>query len=141
MAEEQSKGRFAWMAEADDENLGYTESYPEARQDAASGSGSSTEGTLPSGQRGGHGGEAGTRAGVPGVARRRRNRPKDPNALRNDPSRMMAGARIRRDVRRRVDQALADQDVAGEGDTNYSLLVESLLLRWLDEVGYPMPGS
>jgi hypothetical protein len=80
--------------------------------------------------------------GVPGVTgravtgRRRRNRPKDPKALRNDPARMMAGARIRRDVRRRVEQALADPAV-GEG-TNYSLLVESLLLRWLEEVGYPM---
>ena len=41
---------------------------------------------------------------VPGVAqRRRRNRPKNPKALRNDPQRMMAGARIRRDVRRRVE--------------------------------------
>jgi hypothetical protein len=50
---------------------------------------------------------------------------------------MMAGARIRKDVRRRVEQALADPEV-GEG-TNYSLLVESLLVRWLDEVGYPQP--
>jgi hypothetical protein len=78
--------------------------------------------------------------GVPGVARmttrRRRNRAKNPKALRNDPERMMAGARIRRDVRRRVDQALADSAV-GEG-TNYSLLVESLLVRWLGEVGYPL---
>jgi hypothetical protein len=47
----------------------------------------------------------------------------------------MAGARIRRDVRRRVEQALADPEV-GEG-TNYSLLVEGLLVRWLEEVGYP----
>jgi hypothetical protein len=47
----------------------------------------------------------------------------------------MAGARIRRDVRRRVEQALADP-VVGEG-TNYSLLVEGLLVRWLEEVGYP----
>jgi hypothetical protein len=83
-------------------------------------------------------------AGVPGVTRvtpvtrrRRRNRAKNPKALRNDPERMMAGARIRRDVRRRVDQALADPEVAGEG-TNYSLLVESLLVRWLEEVGYPL---
>jgi hypothetical protein len=80
--------------------------------------------------------------GVPGVTgravtgRRRRNRAKNPKALRNDPERMMAGARIRRDVRRRVEQALADPEV-GEG-TNYSLLVESLLVRWLLEVGYPM---
>lgn len=82
---------------------------------------------------------------VPGVAgargisgRGRSGRPRDPDALRNDPARMMAGARIRRDVRRRVDQALADPAVSGEGKTNYSLLVEGLLVRWLDEVGYPM---
>ena len=67
---------------------------------------------------------------------RRRNRAKNPKALRNDPNRMMAGARIRKDVRRRVEQALADPEV-GEG-TNYSLLVESLLVRWLDDVGYPL---
>ena len=76
---------------------------------------------------------------VPGVAqRRRRNRAKNPKALRNDPERMMAGARIRRDVRRRVEQALADPAVVGEEGTNYSLLVESLLVRWLGEVGYPL---
>ena len=76
---------------------------------------------------------------VPGVAqRRRRNRPKNPKALRNDPQRMMAGARIRRDVRRRVEQALADPAVVGDEGTNYSLLVESLLVRWLQEVGYPL---
>ena len=85
-------------------------------------------------------------AGVPGVSlvtagatgRRRRNRAKNPKALRNDPERLMAGARIRRDVRRRVDQALADPAVVGEGAKNYSLLVESLLVRWLGEVGYPL---
>ena len=77
--------------------------------------------------------------GIPGVTRRRRrNRAKNPKALRNDPDRMMAGARIRRDVRRRVEQALADPAVVGEQGTNYSLLVESLLVRWLREVGYPM---
>ncbi len=76
---------------------------------------------------------------VPGVTqRRRRNRAKNPKALRNDPQRMMAGARIRRDVRRRVDQALADSAVVGDEGTNYSLLVESLLVRWLQEVGYPL---
>jgi hypothetical protein len=78
-------------------------------------------------------------ARVAGVAqRRRRNRPKNPKALRNDPQRMMAGARIRRDVRRRVEQALADPAVVGDEGTNYSLLVESLLVRWLEEVGYPL---
>ena len=71
-------------------------------------------------------------------ATRRRNRPKNPKALRNDPERMMAGARIRRDVRRRVDQALADRAVSDGGKTNYSLLVEALLVRWLEEVGYPL---
>ena len=73
-----------------------------------------------------------------GSGRGRSGRPRDPDALRNDPARMMAGARIRRDVRRRVDQALADPAVSGDGKTNYSLLVEGLLVRWLDEVGYPM---
>lgn len=71
--------------------------------------------------------------------RRRRNRPKNPKALRNDPQRMMAGARIRKDVRRRVEQALADPAVVGEDGTNYSLLVESLLVRWLEDVGDPLP--
>ena len=51
---------------------------------------------------------------------------------------MMAGARIRKDVRRRVEQALADPAVVGDEGTNYSLLVESLLVRWLEEVGYPL---
>ncbi len=74
---------------------------------------------------------------VPGVTKRR-NRAKNPKALRNDPQRMMAGARIRKDVRRRVEQALADPAVVGEEVTNYSLLVESLLVRWLREVGYPL---
>jgi hypothetical protein len=85
-------------------------------------------------------------AGVPTVAqvgpgvtrRRRRNRAKNPKALRNDPERMMAGARVRRDVRRRVDQALADPAVSEGAKTNYSLLVEALLVRWLEEVGYPL---
>jgi hypothetical protein len=88
-------------------------------------------------------------AGVPGVSRvtpgvagrRRRNRSKNPKALRNDPERMMAGARIRRDVRRRVDQALADPTVSEGGKTNYSLLVEALLVRWLEEVGYPLEAG
>ena len=88
-------------------------------------------------------------AGVPGVSRvtpgvtrrRRRNRAKNPKALRNDPERMMAGARIRRDVRRRVDQALADPIVSEGGKTNYSLLVEALLVRWLEEVGYPLEAG
>ena len=77
--------------------------------------------------------------GVPGVAARsgrKRGRPADPNALRNDPKRMTAGARVTREVRRRVDQALADPAVTGEEEMNYSHLIEALLRRWLDEVGY-----
>lgn len=139
MADKETKGRFAWMAEEEKEDFGEPEVSAEARQGAAPSARAGTERISPSVPEGTYGAGAGT--GVPGVARRRRNRPKDPNALRNDPSRMMAGARIRRDVRRRVDQALADGEVTGEGDTNYSLLVESLLLRWLEEVGYPMSGS
>ncbi len=143
MADKGSKGRFAWMAE-EDEGLGAPEPPPETRQDAGPGSVAGSGGISPSSSGGARASEADavTRAGVgvPGIARRR-NRPKDPNALRNDPSRMMAGARVRRDVRRRVDQALADGEVTREGDTNYSILVESLLLRWLEEVGYPMPDS
>jgi hypothetical protein len=78
---------------------------------------------------------------TPGITRRRRrNRAKNPKALRNDPERMMAGARIRRDVRRRVDQALADPTVSGGSKINYSLLVEGLLVRWLEDVGYPLDG-
>lgn len=76
---------------------------------------------------------------VPGIgakAGKTRRRAKDPGALRNDPERVMAGAYIRKDVRRRVKQALADPEV-GEG-TNYSLLVDVLLVRWLEEVGYPV---
>jgi len=49
---------------------------------------------------------------------------------------MTAGARIPRRLRQRVEQALRDPDVTGEGETNFSLLVEALLERWLDEVGY-----
>jgi hypothetical protein len=78
--------------------------------------------------------------GLSGPKRRRRNRPKDPRALRNDPDRMTAGARIPRRLRQRVEQALRDPDVTGDEGTNFSLLVESLLERWLEEVGYGTDG-
>jgi hypothetical protein len=118
-----SRNRFGWLSEEEDPRV------EEVRQEEVPGSppGDPVAGSsvLP--------------ARVPGVAqRRRRNRPKNPKALRNDPQRMMAGARIRRDVRRRVEQALADPAVVGDEGTNYSLLVESLLVRWLQEVGYPL---
>lgn len=123
MSGKASSNRFGWLSDEDDprvEEVLREVPAPSARPVAESGG-------LPS--------------GVPGVSqrgvegKRRRNRAKNPKALRNDPERMMAGARIRRDIRRRVEQALADP-VVGEG-TNYSLLVESLLVRWLREVGYP----
>ena len=127
MAEKASGNRFGWLSE--EEDLGLEEARREGRPVAPAGGhvGVPVAGSPePPGR-------------VPGVARRRRrNRAKNPKALRNDPERMMAGARIRRDVRRRVEQALADPAVVGEEGTNYSLLVESLLVRWLEEVGYPL---
>jgi hypothetical protein len=118
-----SRNRFGWLSEEEDLRA---EEVP--REEApASSPGAAVAGPPEPPAR------------VPGVAqRRRRNRPKNPKALRNDPQRMMAGARIRRDVRRRVEQALADPAVVGDDGTNYSLLVESLLVRWLEEVGYPL---
>jgi hypothetical protein len=118
-----SRNRFGWLSEEEDPRV------EEVRQEEAP--------APPPRDRGA--GYPGLPARVPGVAqRRRRNRPKNPKALRNDPQRMMAGARIRKDVRRRVKQALADPAVVGDEGTNYSLLVESLLVRWLQEVGYPL---
>jgi hypothetical protein len=118
-----SRNRFGWLSEEDDLEV------EEVRREEAP--------APPPGEP--VTGSSGLPGRVPGVVqRRRRNRPKNPKALRNDPQRMMAGARIRRDVRRRVEQALADPAVAGDEGTNYSLLVESLLVRWLEEVGYPL---
>ena len=123
MTDKASRNRFGWLSEEEDPRV------EEVRQEE-----------LPAPPPGNPvAGSSGLPASVPGVdQRRRRNRPKNPKALRNDPQRMMAGARIRRDVRRRVDQALADPAVVGDEGTNYSLLVESLLVRWLREVGYPL---
>jgi hypothetical protein len=39
-----------------------------------------------------------------------------------------------------VEQALRDPEVTGNEATNFSLLVESLLERWLEEVGYGTDG-
>ena len=123
MTEKSSRNRFGWLAE--EEDLGVEESRREERL-AVPPEGPIAGSSDPPGR-------------VPGVAqRRRRKRPKNPKALRNDPQRMMAGARIRRDVRRRVEQALADPAVVGDDGINYSLLVESLLVRWLEEVGYAL---
>ncbi len=134
VSERTSGNRYAWLQDEDEPRV-----EEALRDDAPVGGGGSAPG--PSAGRAATAPiepPVGRQAGVPGISRpRRRNRAKNPKALRNDPDRMMAGARIRKDVRRRVEQALADPEV-GEG-TNYSLLVESLLVRWLDEVGYPQP--
>ena len=123
MTDKASRNRFGWLSE--EEGL-EVEEVRRQESPTTSPEGLNVAPAVPSGS-------------VPGVVqRRRRNRPKDPKALRNDPQRMMAGARIRRDVRRRVQQALADPAVVGDEGTNYSLLVESLLVRWLQEVGYPL---
>ena len=120
--------RFGWLSDEEDQPVEEAQRTADTRRPEAT---AEPVAPIPVG------GRSDPPAGVPGVARRRRrNRAKNPKALRNDPERMMAGARIRRDVRRRVEQALADPEV-GEG-TNYSLLVESLLVRWLDDVGYPI---
>jgi hypothetical protein len=125
MTDKASRKRFGWLSE--EEDLGVEEARREEVPLHSPG-GPIVGPTDPPGR-------------VPGAAqRRRRYRPKNPKALRNDPQRMMAGARIRRDVRRRVEQALADPAVVGAEGTNYSLLVESLLVRWLEEVGYPLEG-
>ena len=122
-----SGNRFGWLSEEEDSQV---EEVRQERAPAPLTRGSAPETTDPG---------AGLPRGLPGVGgRRKRNRPKNPEALRNDPARMMAGARIRKDVRRRVDQALADPAVSGDAKTNYSLLVEGLLVRWLEEVGYPL---
>jgi hypothetical protein len=142
---EGSRNRFGWLSDEEDPRVEEAlredapgEAQPGTQPGARPASGATRVPAAATGP------EGGVPAGVPGIGRGavrgrpRRNRPKNPKALRNDPERMMAGARIKRDVRRRVDQALADPAVVGEGETNYSLLVESLLVRWLGEVCYPL---
>ena len=138
-----SRNRFGWLSDEEDPRVEEAlredapgDVEPGTQLGARPASGPSQASAAATGP------EGGVPGGVPGIGRggvrerRRRNRPKNPKALRNDPERMMAGARIRRDVRRRVDQALADPAVSEGGKTNYSLLVEALLVRWLEEVGY-----
>ena len=131
MTDRASGNRFGWLTEEEDLGAGEVR-WGANREEAPA---SDADPAAASDPAAGIPVVAAAVPGVPGTARRRRKRAKDPNALRNDPRRMMAGARIRSDVRRRVEQALADPEV-GEG-TNYSLLVEGLLVRWLEEVGYP----
>lgn len=133
MSSRASGNRFGWLSDEEDPRVEEVlrEDNPALSRNAGPGA------NVPATSLGGV--PATGPSTVPGPGRkRRRNRPKNPKALRNDPGRMMAGARIRRDVRRRVEQALADPEVVGEEGTNYSLLVESLLVRWLEDVGYSL---
>ncbi len=80
---------------------------------------------------------AGREEGRPnGGGSRRRQRRRDPNALRNDPRRKLMGAYVSKDVKRKVDRALEDERLFPDGRGSLSLLVEGLLERWLDESGY-----
>lgn len=69
--------------------------------------------------------------GMPAASTRRRRRK---TGKRSNPHYEQASAYVRRTVYRRVKQAL----LAQEGQVQYSDLVESLLLRWLDEVGWSL---
>lgn len=73
---------------------------------------------------------------VPGVGegQARRGRRRKKVGKRSNPEYEQASAYVRRKVRRRVTQALAARDER----VDYSQLVEALLVRWLDEVGYPL---
>lgn len=80
-------------------------------------------------------GTAGEVVGVPGVSDappRRRRRKK--TGKRSNPEYEQASAYVQRRVYRRVKQAL----LAQEGKVEYSALVEALLIRWLEEVGWPL---
>src|SRR5215203_2200178 len=89
-------------------------------------------------------GNAGTRdlarslAGDGSAGRRRRRRKRDPSALRNDPDRKVVGAYVRKNIKREVDRALMDERVAPGGSGSFSLLVDGLLERWLEEKWYPL---
>jgi hypothetical protein len=69
----------------------------------------------------------------PSAPRRRRKK----TGKRSNPEYEQASAYVRKKVRRRVTQALAAQ----EPRVDYSQLVEALLIRWLEEVGYPLEGE
>jgi len=77
-------------------------------------------------------------AGDGSGGRRRRRRRRDPSALRNDPNRKVVGAYVRKGIKREVDRALMDERVAPGGSGSFSLLVDGLLERWLEEKWYPL---
>lgn len=80
---------------------------------------------------------AGGYAPVPGVGGRAgaRGRGRARTGKRSDPNYVMAGAYVERGVRERVDTALVNLREPGQKKPEYSDLVQSLLVRWLEEVG------
>lgn len=62
----------------------------------------------------------------------RDRRPRRKAGKRNNPDYHQASAYVRKDVYRRVQQALLSE----EQSPDYSTLVESLLIQWLEEVGW-----
>lgn len=77
----------------------------------------------------------GASAQIPGVGQRRiRRRNRAKTGKRSDPNYVMAGAYIERGVRERVDNALVNLRQPGEKKPEYSDLVQSLLVRWLQDV-------
>ena len=146
------KGRYDWLGTnqrprpAEDREVGEGERGA-AQEGAAEPAGSGhtdarTGADAPTG--GNAGGDAGTRelarslAGDGPTGRRRRRRKRDPSALRNDPNRKVVGAYVRKDIKREVDRALMDERVAPGGSGSFSLLVDGLLERWLEEKWYPL---
>lgn len=80
-------------------------------------------------------GSSGASARIPGVGQRQaRRRSRAKTGKRSDPNYVMAGAYIERGVRERVDDALANLRQPGEKKHEYSDLVQSLLIRWLEEL-------
>lgn len=81
-------------------------------------------------------GDPGGPSSIPGAGRRstgRRTRARI--GKRSDPNYVMSGAYIERGIRERVDTTLANLRQPGEKKLEYSDLVQSLLVRWLEEVG------
>lgn len=76
---------------------------------------------------------------VPGAnSRPKRTRNRAKTGKRSNPNYVMAGAYVERGVREQVDRALAEMRTPGGKKVEYSDLVQSLLVRWLEEVGHPL---
>lgn len=76
--------------------------------------------------------------GGPGHGRRPARRRTRKAGKRNDPNYHQASAYVRRDVYRQVQRALLASD---DAPPDYSTLVETLLIEWLEDEGWPLEGS